>query len=260
MQPMQNFQTLYARSVKRWPRLFDLSKSLFRKFKSSDPIHRLVAEYQKKKQSIVFLQIGSNDGISNDPIREFVVEGNRWRGCFVEPLPHVFKQLKKNYQYVSRDSLQFRNAAISNSTGTMSFYRIKDEFQNDCPGYPDQVSSFDIQHVLKHFSENLRSRDKIESLAVETLSSKSLLDQLGYDRVDVLHLDVEGHEKAILDSYPFERFAPELIIFESVHLSISALEEIKARLEAIGYQLKDFQMDTVATLVRRNIVFKVSSP
>jgi FkbM family methyltransferase len=241
-----NIRTLYAKLTKKYPPLFDFSKSLIRRFEKKDPVYELLSRYQAKKGRVFFLQIGSNDGISNDPLREFIVKGDRWEGGLVEPLPHVFQQLKNHYRYVRRRSVRFRNAAISDQSGQCELYRVKDAFHHEMPGAADQVASFSKAHVLKHFPEGFRSDDKIETISVEVLTPSDLLRELALDRIDVLHLDVEGHERKILDAFPFKKTCPEIILFESAHLPRSDREHVYSMLKKLNFHFKEWGLDTLA--------------
>ena len=49
-----------------------------------------------KKDDFFFIQVGANDGLMCDPIRQFIVK-HSWGGILVEPVPDYFELLKKNY-------------------------------------------------------------------------------------------------------------------------------------------------------------------
>ena len=217
-----------------------------RKFEQHDVFYQTLSDFEKNKKEVLFLQIGSNDGISNDPLREFIVRGNRWQGCLVEPLPQTFRQLTKNYAYARRVTLKFRNAAISNKAGQVPIYRVKNEFHAEMPGFPDQVASFDPEHVIKHFPEHLRARHKVESVPVEVLTPSILLRELALERIDVLHLDVEGHEKKILDAFPISEISPKIIIFEHAHLSPLDRQDLTDKLDGWHFKMHNTQFDTIA--------------
>src|SRR5450432_1889496 len=99
----------YSKFAKRYPPLFDATKRLYRLLGNSDPIYECLKEFSHCKARVSFLQIGSNDGITQDPLREFIVRQPKWRGCFVEPLPHLFAKLKRNYGHVGRNNLRYEN-------------------------------------------------------------------------------------------------------------------------------------------------------
>ena len=53
-------------------------------------------------------------------LRAFIVSG-RWTGVMVEPVPHLFDRLRRNYD--STDRVVCENAAISRADGRRPFYQ-----------------------------------------------------------------------------------------------------------------------------------------
>lgn len=93
-----------------------------------------------------FVQIGSNDGIKNDPLHIYIGK-NGWKGILVEPDKDNFEKLRNNYSHVN--GLIFENVGIGPVRGEMLFYRLKDIKENE-PGWYDQVGSFDKETFLKN--------------------------------------------------------------------------------------------------------------
>ena len=48
-------------------------------------------------EPIFFMNIGANDGLAGDPLREFIVTKG-WNGILVEPVDYVFQRLVKAYR------------------------------------------------------------------------------------------------------------------------------------------------------------------
>lgn len=69
-----------------------------------------------------FVQIGSNDGIKNDPLHRYIKKNN-WKGILVEPDKANFTKLKDNYSQMN--GLLFENVGIGPERGEMLFYRLK---------------------------------------------------------------------------------------------------------------------------------------
>src|SRR6266481_6003650 len=67
----------------------------------------VIAHLMLQKKDLFFIQIGANDGVSNDPLYKFVIEYG-WAGILVEPLPQVFEVLRRNY--ADKPNLKFLNA------------------------------------------------------------------------------------------------------------------------------------------------------
>jgi hypothetical protein len=62
-----------------------------------DGVNRVFENLSKHYSEIIFLQIGSNDGVSGDPLNFFINNYN-WHGVLVEPIPFLFDQLQRNYK------------------------------------------------------------------------------------------------------------------------------------------------------------------
>ena len=236
----------FVKFIKQYPFLFDVSKRISRLIGNSNPIYECLKEFSQLRPEISFLQIGSNDGISNDPLREFIVGNSKWQGCFVEPLPHLFKRLKKNYQFLGRNNLRYENVAVSDQTGELSFYRVKSEFHKEFPSYIDQIASFERSHIISHFPDHPNINDKIEMVNVKTLSIAKIADSFRESGIGILHLDVEGHEAVILSGFPFDSYLPEIILFEVMHLTITERKKISELLSYKGYSIFEVDMDTIA--------------
>ena len=69
-----------------------------------------------------FVQIGSNDGMKNDPLNKYIRK-NGWQGILVEPDLTNFRKLINNYAQVN--GLIFENVGIGPERGEMLFYRLK---------------------------------------------------------------------------------------------------------------------------------------
>jgi hypothetical protein len=60
-------------------------------------------------ESIRFINVGANDGISKDPVYQLIQEG--WKGILIEPIPYYFNNLKENLK--DYEGLIFENIAIA---------------------------------------------------------------------------------------------------------------------------------------------------
>ncbi|MCD6051977.1 MAG: methyltransferase FkbM family, partial [Verrucomicrobia bacterium] len=112
-------------ALKRHPRLFDAIRSASRSIGSRSPVYDKLAAFFRAHSGGTFVQIGANDGISNDPIREFIVDNEQWRGAFVEPMPYLLEQCRHNYRSCQPGRFRFINAAVSNITGQLEMWRFK---------------------------------------------------------------------------------------------------------------------------------------
>jgi FkbM family methyltransferase len=187
------------------------------------------------------VQIGSNDGKSDDPIHELLTQNSKWKALLVEPIPFLFERLKQNYQ--NRAGLSFANVAIGETEGTMTFYYLESDLKNrfpDLPAWFDQLGSFNPDHIVKHLGEHMRPW--ITTLEIATLPFPKLLSQHSISQFDVLHIDTEGHDWKILRQLDLTLFRPRVILFEYKHLSESDRKEAFAHLQRF-YRIKDLSVN-----------------
>jgi hypothetical protein len=64
--------------------------------------------------------------------------------------------------------------------------------------------------------------------------------------IDLLHIDTEGHDAVILDQVDFDRILPDVVLYESKHLSAEDRRRCQGRLRASGYPLHVYHSDTLA--------------
>jgi FkbM family methyltransferase len=244
--------------VRENPSLYDMLWR-FKRSLSSDPTaaYKFLDPLSRANRgNFYFIQIGANDGLRNDPIREFVVR-DKWEGVFVEPLPYVFDLLKYNYAYLKDSNFKFVNAAISTSgEQELRFYTYDEAFLES---YPVELrlkylrkSSFDRDHLIRFLNTETANGTKkstenaVKEISVPCLTMSSLAENYCAGRsVDLLVTDAEGHDDKIIRSIDFDRLKPRVIFFESHHLKNEKLE-MKTFLDAKGYDLVEVKGDTAA--------------
>lgn len=200
---------------------------------------KLLADTKKK---IFFVNIGCNDGLAGNPLREFIVT-RQWQGIMVEPVGYVFQRLVKAYEKFPE--IHCENAAIGEISGKKPFYYIR---KNNVlpPGY-DQIGSFSKDTILNHdylfpgVTQYIESRDFI-CLTLQDLLAKH---RAGY--VNVYLIDAEGFDYEIIKQIDLKK-PPTLVIFETIHLSPTDKTACYKLLEGAGYSLKEVLGDTLATL------------
>jgi hypothetical protein len=66
----------------------------------------------------------------------------------------------------------------------------------------------------------------IQKIEVDCLSYKKLLSDLNIDRVDLLHVDTEGAEYAIIRQAKLDASGPDFVIFEHRHMRDAERDEL----------------------------------
>jgi len=173
--------------------------------------------------SFLFVQIGAYDGVTNDPIHEFICEQG-WHGILVEPQPGPFEALKRNYE--GQEGLIFLNVAVAAQDGTVDFHIVLP--QEGQPPWSQQVASLKKENVLKHgeglpeygILKGIDDLDGVlETVQVPALSFSTLLDRYEIKQLDLLQIDAEGYDAEILRQVNFDRILPLMVRYEHMHLS-----------------------------------------
>src|SRR5687767_3293219 len=105
----------------------------------------VVAELGRRRGALTFVQIGSNDGVANDPLHANV-RRHGWSGVCVEPLPHLFERLVSNYRDMA--GVTCVRAAIAAERGTITMF-VVDPAPGD-PFWVDQLASLDVEVIRGH--------------------------------------------------------------------------------------------------------------
>lgn len=181
-------------------------------------IQEKIFAYSRRKneqgEQVRFLQIGSGDGVTHDPLYQSIVS-LKWSGVFVEPVPYMFIQLKANYEYEGLD-LRFIQAAISDKPGKGVLFHLNENLFH-LPYWYNQLGSFSKQHVLEHAEQIPEIPELLTETEVNCMTVEQLLRQVG-GNFDVVHIDAEGSDMEIVEEYYKLRGLPEMLLFESKHL------------------------------------------
>src|SRR5579859_5236379 len=108
------------------------------------PIHYYLERLAREGSPFV-VQIGANDGITSDPVFDFI-KRYRWSGLLVEPLPDIFARLRDNYR-------EARNVILVNSAigpaKDLTLYRISPKVKHG-PPWLHLLASFSRDVLLRH--------------------------------------------------------------------------------------------------------------
>lgn len=182
-----------------------------------------------------FIEIGSCDFETNI---DLITNGD-WRGVMCEPATKYRDNLERLVQdNPYRHNLWIEGLAISDFNGETEFAEASDTSKgNRSMGvWRRGISSIIADH---HKGERLfdlaDNSDFIEkTYKVKCMTLDMLIDNYkhkGFEKIDYLKIDAEGHETNILDAYSW-KIKPSFIKIEHAHI-----DDIYARslLEAQGY-------------------------
>jgi FkbM family methyltransferase len=204
---------------------------------------RVLTYAQERGDDFFFIQVGANDGLKSDPIRQYVKQ-YEWSGLLVEPVPHYFKKLQHNYK--NQPNLSFANAAISHCDGTATLFAAKE--RPDGKANPLQgLSSFHESVIRKHSWMTKSPEELIEPIEVPTMTWNSLIDKYAVDGLDYVVVDTEGHDKKVVEQIDFvDGPRPKFILYEHGHLNSQDQAELSVQLQSNGYRLTSLRRDTFA--------------
>lgn len=226
------------------------------------PIREYLRYYARRKQRLrepVFcFQVGANDGHTNDPVYHYFMHFD-WSGLLVEPLVDVFEhELKKTYAGNAR--VRMENVALAQMEGRLPFYRVaisKSRWATGLSGFRREniQSHIDNGYIQRRAQEEglVVSNDPdqiIETIQVSVVTVDQLLAKHGVTHFDVLCIDTEGFDFEILKLVDFDRFKPEVVLFESKNLSDADYTQAKELLSRHGFHLYWERGDTLATKIK----------
>ena len=189
-----------------------------------------------------FVQIGANDGVIYDPIHRFVGQ-YRWQGILVESSQCYFDRLKHNY--TGHPGLIFENSAISDKQGVREFYRIK-EGLDFLPMWCNGLGTFHLDVLLTHKWAIPNIADYLVKEQVDCITLNTLLEKHSIKHIDLLVIDTEGHDYAIIRQIDFYHIHPKIIVYEHQYIGKTDRRKCEAMLKDHGYKLAKHMGNTMA--------------
>jgi FkbM family methyltransferase len=150
----------------------------------------------------IYVDVGCNHPIQNN--NTYLLHKRGWEGVNID-------LDKENIEIfnVARPNDFNLNVAISDSRGTKNVYYFH--------------SSSEINTLNKKTSDSHLTKTKnIFKINTDTLDN--IISLSPYKNIDILSIDVEGHELEVLNGFNFNKYQPKLIVIEYLDLSINKLE------------------------------------
>jgi len=160
----------------------------------------------------------------------------------IEPVRYLFERLVSFN--VGNDRLIFENVAIDVKPGKRTLYRIDETRLGGLPPFADQLGTF-----LPELIEMRPFADRMIEEEVECITFDQLIEKHNVKKVDLLAIDVEGMDYAILRTFPFDKMKPQRIIYEVKHLSQDDKQASLLFIQERGYtEISEIKGDIFATL------------
>ena len=204
----------------------------------SPPVDKFIFERYFPSTGIkgVFVECGAFDGQLECSCK-FFEESMGWTGYNLEPSPHVFENLSRN-----RPNSRNINLALSNHIGTASFKMVKH------PQLGLNYGNGSLSHTDEHTQLLEAAGCTFVDVDVQLTTWRALVEQEGIVAVDLMVLDVEGHELSVLEGMHGCSVLPDVICVEVGHVPLST---VRLRLSELGY-LYDISSHVNAFFILQN--------
>jgi FkbM family methyltransferase len=167
-----------------------------------------------------FVDVGANDGEIGS--MTYDLEKNGWTGILIEPNPILVENLKK-----IRTSPVYP-FAISSVEGDLPFYIVEG------PGNSHGLSRFNYTQEFEDHVKQIGGAVTKTIVPVRKISS-IMKEASNLESVDLLKIDVEGHELEVLKSFDFKKYRPRLIVTEDNFKDSD--KSVRLFLKANGYNV-----------------------
>lgn len=181
------------------------SSFLLRKRKSWSlyNIDHKLSMYFKNKKDGVFIEAGANDGLTQSNTMFFEFYKN-WTGLLIDPVPELIDRCVQNR---SSKTVSFCGA-LSNMYKSSEFI-----YTPECNGLLSVINDERAPELMK------RAREKGEIIYVKTYRLDDVINIKlpNVNKIDLLSLDVEGHELKVLHGIDFESIYIEYLLIEQLN-------------------------------------------
>lgn len=166
------------------------------------------------------VQIGANRG--NDDLTDIIGQTQLNKFVIVEPLSVHNEYIEKCYEWVNNKIIENVAIVTENIDNIEFYYHI-----NDGPEY--LVASTNEMHILNHGYKS----NGIVKLIVPAYTINNLLQKHKIFELDILFIDAEGLDDAIIRSIDFDQYKINKIYFENLHLK----SDVNSFLNDKGYSI-----------------------
>ena len=161
----------------------------------------------KNKKYGIYIELGALDGILYSNTK-FFEDSLNWKGILIEPHPEKFKLLK-----INRPNNFLFNNLVSCHKEPLE-YRYFVDYHAAVSGVENTLS----QHHFDTYFESNNERNKSlpqNKIFIKPISLTEIVKKTNLTHIDLLSLDVEGHEYEVLKSWDFS-IQIDIILIETL--------------------------------------------
>jgi FkbM family methyltransferase len=192
----------------------------------------------------VFVECGAGDGVGESCCK-FFEESMGWSGVNIEAARPNYERLKLNRPH----SINL-NLALSNVSGTATFTHAVH------PVHGELFGNGSLEYTQAHMADLVNQGCTFLKFEVEKITWRELAARVNLTHVDLMVLDVEGHELQVLNGMEECSVMPDIMCIETSHLDF---EEVRYRMKGLGYKYDGFshvnsfflRQDAVASIATR---------
>lgn len=164
-----------------------------------------LAPYLKHVHRGFFVEAGANDGLNQS--NTVVLERRGWKGLLVEPVPELAERCRRNRPACAVENCALVGPAHRERTVTMHYADLMSVMQGGMKT-PEEEEA----HVRKGCEiQNVRTYD----VQVPAMTLGQVLDKYEVSHIDLLSLDIEGHEHVVLQGLDLPRQCPAWVLVEA---------------------------------------------
>ena len=161
----------------------------------------------KNKQNGVYIELGALDGVLYSNTK-FFEDSLNWKGILIEPHPEKFKLLQQNRP----------NNFLFNSLVSCHKEPLEYRYFVDCHAAVSGVENTLSQHHFDTYFESNNEWNKTlpqNKIFIKPISLSEIVKSTKLTHIDLLSLDVEGHEYEVLQSWDFS-IPIDIILIETL--------------------------------------------
>ncbi len=167
--------------------------------------------YFKNKRDGVFIELGALDGVLYSNTK-FFEDNLNWKGILIEPHPYKFKELVNN-----RPKNYLFNNLVSCSSEELLFKFFLDNYS----GVSGVENTLPKEHLEGFYTF---VNEPQGSIFIKPKTLAEIVKSTDIKHIDLLSLDVEGHEYEVLMSWDFS-VPIDVILIETLGGSMIEKEE-----------------------------------
>lgn len=184
------------------------------------------------------MECGAFDGLTECSCK-FFEETMGWVGYNLEPVPWIFERL-----CVNRPASNNYNFGLSDHSGSITFNSVIH------PVYGRETTIGAIEHSPELRATLEAEGCQFEAVEVQVLNWNDFISKAGIREIDLMVLDVEGHEASVLSGMKGARVLPKVMCVEFGH---AGFNKIRNQLNELGYEY-DTNSNANAFFVRRDVI------